>query len=199
MYNGSQPDFHGSTPNLNIEMPSPRSTPNTNYSPSTQNTVYQNRPSLSSNLHASSPTLSYSPSASAYGTPPEMPAAQPLRTGSPVLLTPGSRTISAAAFKRPQMRSPSGSGPNADTRPLPDVSPLALRKKSVSGPGLPGSPYPQARDGPPGRRSNDSANRPEQEYDDSYEFISSYGEPGDSTPGYGGGKFATNLEGDELR
>ncbi|KAI5122848.1 hypothetical protein M0805_003142 [Coniferiporia weirii] len=210
MYSTSRPDFRGSNPNLNLDTssPPPPPLPNMNSTPGSPSPVYQPRPTM--NTHVPSPSLSFT-SASTYATPPEMPAAQPLRTGSPVMLTPGARTISAAAFKRTQMRSPSaGSGSGGV---LPDVTPLSLRKKS---PGLPGSPYPQGpRDSPPGqekraRQSNESANRPEGEYSDSYDVISSYGESrpantaggnndGSGSPGYGSGRFATNLEGDTLR
>lgn len=108
--------------------------PSTEASVSPQNAIQQH-PAI--NLQGPSPAQSYS--SSSYTTPPEYPASSSLRSGSPAStgpFTPGSGKITAAAFKRVQIRSPSSEMPS---RPLPDVSPLAVKKKG----GLPSSPYPQ--------------------------------------------------------
>lgn len=211
MFRGSRTDFRsGSTDQLVSQTPPQPSL------------LQQPRPAF-----GASPAASYT--SSAYGTPPEYPSPsifQPPRTASPAspggALPVGTRTISAAAFKRPQMRAASG-----ESRPLPEITPLALRKKN----GLPGSPYTgppnladRERSPGPGspiqqglqdqrpRRSVDSA----QNAQDHYDFIASYGDTdnvgtspprqrvgpsGDSSgsPGYGSGKFATNLENEGLR
>jgi hypothetical protein len=150
-------------------------------------------------------------------SPLSSPMASPLPPPAP-----GGRTISAAAFKRPQPRL-SGDVMGADT------SPLALGKRS-----LPSSPYPQRQRSistdntnptqPPSRLFDSAApprdravsNPPFQhqqdisttttEDDEQFDYIAAYvnsignsdpGEPIATTParsGYGQGKFATDLE-----
>ena len=162
--------------------------------PSSPNASQPTRPSLLSS--STSPTISYNTSllqSPSYGSPPELSSIQPLRTGSPTTFTPGSRTISASAFKRPAARSPSGS---VSSSTLPDVSPLSLRKKGGTSPALPSSPQPSGLS-QEGRRSVDSTSAPAPEYT---EFATPYGESSQlqshpsSGSGYGRGKFATNLE-----
>ncbi|KAH8110206.1 hypothetical protein DFH11DRAFT_1622840 [Phellopilus nigrolimitatus] len=225
IFSSSRTSLRGSSPNVDTFSQSAGNT-----APSSPIVVQQPRPTM--NPHSSSPSVSFN-SPSVYSTPPEMPAALPLRSGSPAspsMLSPGTRTISAAAFKRSQMRSPSGTQPQGERGSLPDVSPLSLRKKG--GPGLPGSPYPRdasphpvpvpgqesygSQQEPRPRRSTDSVQQPPQDYENSYDFISSYGDPvggGSPTqtklanpnaerggsPGYAGGNFATNLERENLR
>jgi len=170
-------------------------------SPATSLNAGLTRPGL--NIGSS---VSPSPSMSSnYGTPLEYP-----RTGSPLGSGLGAapaapRTISAAAFKRPQMRTTSsGHGPDSPVspnsgRPTPDVSPLSLRKKV---PALPSTPYPQQQNrdtSPPGGRSAYPTYGSEPGHGDGidqYDVMSSY--HGENSPtrsaGYGQGKFATNLE-----
>jgi hypothetical protein len=123
---------------------------------------------------------------------------------------PGARTISAAAFRRPQ-KTGTGDG-------MADTSPLAFKKR------LPASPYPQARTGSGLREA--SPLPPPQQPEDDFDYISAYerdskafledgspmaadfdygrlgkvevvgGPP--KSPGYSEGRFATDL-GDGIR
>ncbi|KAF7369233.1 hypothetical protein MVEN_00251000 [Mycena venus] len=130
---------------------------------------------------------------------------------------PGARTISAAAFRRPQK---TASGDIADT------SPLALKKR------LPASPYPQARTGSALRETSPQPPPQQQQQqqtpqdDDAFDYISAYtnggrdsqafhddGSPMEAnfdygrlgkvevvggtpkSPGYSEGRFATDLDG----
>ncbi|KAI0929537.1 hypothetical protein AcV7_005370 [Taiwanofungus camphoratus] len=52
----------------------------------------------------------------------------------------GSRTISAAAFRRPQIRAPSSPMPDSGVAGLPDTGPLNVKKRP-----LPTSPFPSSR------------------------------------------------------
>ncbi|GLB40883.1 putative eisosome component PIL1 [Lyophyllum shimeji] len=180
-------------------------------------------PPLSTNIISS-------PYQSPYQTPPEYPRGLGM-TNSPATRSatslnsqgpPGTRTISAAAFKRSAQRIGSG-----DQRPsLADgqsPSPLSLKKR------LPSSPYPQQREASPIRRGRSGspagppAPAPSQALppvprasEEDYGYLGAYvrtGSPsheagaldqpnvasetggGRVTGGYGGGKFATNLEG----
>lgn len=148
--------------NLALDPPSPQiDRSSAHSSPTSPRLEHRSRPSL---ITSPAPSHSYQSSTSGYATPPEVPFTRdvPGRTGSPLsasVLSPGSavggpRTISAAAFKRPGMRSASNSStPTAGVGGgLPDVSPLALRKK-VPGSGSPyvggGSPLPDVGAGGP--------------------------------------------------
>ncbi|KAF5367286.1 hypothetical protein D9615_010459 [Tricholomella constricta] len=180
--------------------------------------------------------LSSSTSTSPYQTPPEYPnrggALGGASTGSPITkssttslnsqvqVAPGTRTISAAAFKRPQ-RMASGELPPslADGR---STSPLSVKKR------LPSSPYPQQqREGSPGRHRRGRSGSPAQPpaapapsqalppvptgQEEEYDYLSAYvdsGAPLDAGApnaanergraqghGYGEGRFATDLDG----
>ncbi|KAF8066570.1 hypothetical protein FPV67DRAFT_1767534 [Lyophyllum atratum] len=165
-----------------------------------------------------------------YQTPPEYPRSigisnSPITKSTTSLNTQvpaGARTISAAAFKRPPQRMPSGDLPPS----LADsTNPLSFKKR------LPTSPYPQQREASPIRRGRSGspaqppAPAPSQGLpplptteDDDYDYLGAYvnaGSPNDAgnlgqlkvaneTPGgggargpggYGEGRFATNLEG----
>ncbi|THH11245.1 hypothetical protein EW146_g8101, partial [Bondarzewia mesenterica] len=121
----------------------------------------------------------------------------------------GVRTISAAAFRRPQNRVPSTS---SDALPLVDTSPLSLKKR-----GLPSSPY-ATRTGahsssaslgqPLPQQSQQSGPSPpavgEEEH---FDYISAYVDGEEDRQqhkdgggrGFAGGRYATNLEESELR
>ncbi|KAL5505094.1 hypothetical protein ACEPAH_7757 [Sanghuangporus vaninii] len=211
-FRGSQTDLRSPAPASDVEVSDPQT-------PGNASSNHQPRPSMSINVQAPSPSYSYgSTNNSTYGTPPEMPAVQPLRTGSPASLgmaTPGARTISAAAFKRPGIRTPSGSQSPSDSRPLPDVTPLALRKKkSAGGTSLSSSPYPGSSPNiqQEGTQQDSGADHSTHgsappDYESSYDVISSYSdpaahatqEPRPAGDGYGQGKFSTNLDGEGLR
>ena len=147
VYGGQAQDYVGGavpTASEGQQPPSPQPS-HTSIPPSP--TSHRARPSLGVNVYSPSPSHSYQTSSGGYATPSEIPASQPIRTGSPaspsILSAGGPRTISAAAFKRPGMRSTSsnigaGGAGDRDSRSLPDVSPLSLRKK------VPGSPLPYA-------------------------------------------------------
>ena len=100
----------------------------------------------------------------------------------------GPRTISAAAFRRQQVRSPSAmeSGPA-------DTSPLTLRKPSVSS--AP-APAPVSKDAPkaklsvanPDPRVSEEGEGEGEEFD----YIKAYGE--NSSEGYGAGRYVSDLE-----
>ncbi|TFK32368.1 hypothetical protein BDQ12DRAFT_692575 [Crucibulum laeve] len=165
---------------------------------------------------------------SPYRTPPEYPRGLSANTfsksntslSSPVAGTPGARTISAAAFKRPPPRKASGSDAMGSIGTDP-----SMRMR------LPSSPYPQRSAPPPDQQMYPNAapgggrdlpmppagGAEEEEYD----YISAYVDsgnngspqqeyfggagqtrgPGDPTgpAGYGDGRYATNLEGGGLR
>ncbi|KAG5637063.1 hypothetical protein H0H81_005944 [Sphagnurus paluster] len=165
------------------------------------------------------PTLS-TPLGSPYQTPPEYPSSRgPGVPSSPVSksstslnsqIPPGTRTISAAAFKRSPARMVSGEVPaladNGGTNPL-----NTIKKR------LPASPHPQRDASPSSRGRSGSATAlapatalpplPAMETsDDDYDYLSAYvasgerdqNEPPEVTPGQGGyaeGRFATDLEG----
>ncbi|OBZ77366.1 Sphingolipid long chain base-responsive protein PIL1 [Grifola frondosa] len=185
-----------------------------------------------------SPPLSVGSSGAHFRTPPEgSPVVPPslynlpamTGSGSSFSSMPGTRTISAAAFRRPQMRTVSGSlSDNGSLGPGPspglaDTSPLAVKKRP-----LPSSPYPSPRlQGPTGQVTARVPSAPALssggpkidegarlshyrddggDEDDEYDFVSAYG--GNSAPGggdsqnssgYGQGRFATNLETTSLR
>ena len=215
MFRGSRTDLRGGSTEQLGSSPPPPLPP--------INTLQQPRPSFGGAMGAN-PSPSFV--SSTYNTPPEYPAPpqfQQSRTASPAtpsILPPGTRTISASAFKRPQMRAAS-----AESRPLPEISPLSLRKKSgLSGSDRGSSPAPGSpsrtsqtfggiEQDQRSRRSVDST----QNAQDHYDFIASYGDnenagpgaspprtrvpPGDTSgsPGYGSGRFATNLEDEGLR
>ncbi|KAG6840192.1 hypothetical protein C0991_008328 [Blastosporella zonata] len=172
-------------------------------------------PRQSNHDHSRLPPLATQSPPSPYQTPYTTPGEYPRGLGvspSPVNKpsTPlnaqgpaGARTISAAAFKRPQ-RMASG-----DPTTLADTTPLSLKKR------LPNSPYPQGREASPSRRgrSGSPAQPPAPapthalpsipKDDDDYDYLSAYvdsGAPeeqqrGRAPSGYGEGRFATDLEG----
>jgi hypothetical protein len=123
-----------------------------------QSPVSDSRPMTSSNqplplpptisLRGTSPAQSFTSVDSPYRTPSEFPLApppsfynHPSASGSGTFSSGGTRTISAAAFKR-QLRAPSS--PAVDNiQPTLDTSPLVISKR-----GLPGSPRPSPRLGP---------------------------------------------------
>ncbi|KAG6909753.1 hypothetical protein DXG01_015469 [Tephrocybe rancida] len=160
-----------------------------------------------------------SPYQTPYSTPGEYPRGQgasPATRSSATSLNAqaptGARTISAAAFKRPQRIASSEVPPSlAETH---GTSPLSLKKR------LPSSPYPQGREASPIRRGRSGspalppAPAPSQALpaiptdEDDYDYLSAYVEPGTQTGGkadpsqtgrnqggYGEGRFATDLEG----
>ncbi|KNZ82172.1 Sphingolipid long chain base-responsive protein PIL1 [Termitomyces sp. J132] len=123
---------------------------------------------------------------------------------------PGARTISAAAFRRPQRMVSSDVSSS-----LLDVSPLSIKKR------LPSSPYPQGREGSPMRPSSSGSGSPAQPAaphpsqalppiptEDNYDYISAYVDSGapeetvgqrEETVGQRGrrqedGRFSTDLE-----
>ncbi|KAG5641089.1 hypothetical protein DXG03_006046 [Asterophora parasitica] len=131
----------------------------------------------------------------------------------------GTRTISAAAFRRPQRMASGDLPPSlADGR---STSPLSVKKR------LPSSPYPQQREASPNRRGRSGspaqapAAAPTQvlppipTQDDDYDYLGAYVDtgslpdaPGDArsyvqpaagnhirAQGYGEGRFATDLDG----
>ncbi|KAG6830787.1 hypothetical protein H0H87_007040 [Tephrocybe sp. NHM501043] len=234
-FSGGEPSPNSDSPTL----PYPSyNTPPTNYEqPKSQapypqeNNQYQNqisRPSydLQSGGHNDNqprlPPLTTqttpSPYQTPYGTPGDYPrglgtAPSPVTKSSTSLhsqVPAGARTISAAAFKRPQ-RMVSGEIPPS----LVDnhsTSPLSVKKR------LPSSPYPQGRESSPSRRGRSgspaqpAAPAPSQalppipKEDDDYDYLSAYVDPGapqqqdaqrgrTASGGYGDGRFATNLEG----
>ncbi|KAI8986916.1 hypothetical protein BD414DRAFT_529164 [Trametes punicea] len=179
------------------------------------------------------PRVSPAPTASSNGTPFRTPLETPLAppptgslynlpgsTGSNSSFSSGTRTISAAAFRRP-VRKPSAGLASESGRQSPglaDVSPLNVKKRP-----LPASPYllphPSANlqasvgmtrsvSAPGGGSSGDQGQssteepgqRPQTHYrqDDDYDYISAYTdnhEGGEgNTSGYQQGRFATNLE-----
>ncbi|KAH7915522.1 hypothetical protein BJ138DRAFT_1122565 [Hygrophoropsis aurantiaca] len=133
-----------------------------------------------------------SPPGSNYRTPPEYPKpfSSPLMAKSTSSLTSpnpnGPRTISAAAFRRPQARTPSGTEGPADT------SPLMLRKRGEGSPLPPPPPQIQAE------RPVSGAGE-----DGEFDYISAYTNgpadeeqgPPQAPSGYGQGRFATDLDG----
>ncbi|KII85674.1 hypothetical protein PLICRDRAFT_56887 [Plicaturopsis crispa FD-325 SS-3] len=162
-------------------------------------------------------------STTSFRTPPEYPRAPAMNKStsslnSPVV-APGTRTISAAAFRRPSPRVPSSGG---DAGPA-DVSPLSFKKRTP----LPSSPYPQRMPSreplnqePPRSRSDSNrapAPPPAPSEDEDFDYLSAYvnggNEPeperetgsvprmpsGPSSPGYGRGRFSTNLDDGGLR
>lgn len=168
------------------------------------------------------PPSRFSPSP--YQTPPEYPrglgvAGSPITKSTTSLnsqVPPGTRTISAAAFKRPPQRMASGDIPLS----MSDTSPLSFKKR------LPSSPYPQQlRERSPMGRDRSGSQPPSQppptqalppvptdNGDEDYDYLGAYvdtgplPEPGNTGPkandpgnrsqgGYGAGRFATNLEG----
>ncbi|KAG6829636.1 hypothetical protein H0H92_003969 [Tricholoma furcatifolium] len=171
----------------------------------------QSAPRQSQDDHPRLPPLTTpSPLSTPYTAPREYQRSSPKPT-TPINTQgpPGARTISAAAFKRPQ-RMASGETP---PQSLSDVSPLSVKKR------LPSSPYPgQGREGSPirsGSRSGSPAQRPPQapppshalppipRDEEEYDYLSAYVDPGApeedqrgrSQGGYGQGRFATDLEG----
>ena len=160
-----------------------------------------------------------------YRTPPEYPTVGlgPSPSTSPNLsfsrphVTPpppppsGVRTISAAAFRRPQNRVPSEGSFSAGSAPSAvDTSPLSFKKR-----GLPSSPYALR---PAGHGSSASLSQsqplpvspaqaqspPAVAEDDQFDYISAYAnETDDHQPskgeGFASGRYATNLETSELR
>ncbi len=172
--------------------PSPR-VPSTPSSPTQQ--AYLSPPNISLPL-SSSPSLSSTTSAP-FRTPPELPAnpspnsqrTLPVPPGvsspqakTPPLLPPGSRTISAAAFRRPVPRISSDvlSG-------SPDVSPLSIKKRDLRS-----SPYSPRNSGLSGSTPSLSAAQPpvpapsqpqqEQHQEDEFDYISAYyGSEGDDS------------------
>ncbi|KIJ62349.1 hypothetical protein HYDPIDRAFT_30602 [Hydnomerulius pinastri MD-312] len=134
-----------------------------------------------------------------YRTPPEYPRptppfSSPLMAKSTSSLSNGAapggapRTISAAAFRRPQARTPSGSG--GELSPA-DTSPLTFRRPS---------PAPAAPPKGPSRRLSVVNPDPRTSDDDEEEFdyIGAYGneegESGGQSGGYGSGKYVSDLE-----
>ncbi|TDL18994.1 hypothetical protein BD410DRAFT_792600 [Rickenella mellea] len=132
---GGTPASSAESGNLAKETPSSQQMPQAASPPSP--TAPLARPSISL---PSRPALS-AMGGSDYKTPPEYASGQSPGPGTPSItpqpsspMTPGARTISASAFKRPQMRSPSG----AEPLPGQDISPLSFKKKAT----LPRSPHP---------------------------------------------------------
>lgn len=166
-------------------------------------------------------------SMSSYRTPPEYPRrdTSPFPSVKSLSASPqipsGTRTISAAAFKRPQR---TGSDLNLPAGGLADTSPLALKKR------LPTSPYPQrpgaasssvVMGGRDRTESSPPPPPPPEGDDDHFDYISAYasneetgtpqtgdygslgnvhvansnGTPKSSASGYGEGRFATDLDG----
>ncbi|KAI9441312.1 Eisosome component PIL1-domain-containing protein [Lactarius indigo] len=186
------------------EHPSPTNAPPSPRVPSTPSSPTQQAhlppPNISLPL-SSSPTLS-SPISAPFRTPPELPAnpspnisqrtlptppsVSSPQAKTPPLLPPGSRTISAAAFRRPVPRVSSDilSGP-------PDVSPLSIKKRDLRG-----SPYSPRTGGLFGSTSSlptVQAQSPvpapplpqqEQQQEDEFDYISAYyGSEGDDSGG----------------
>lgn len=174
-------------------------------------------PSISLPPRIPSPAPS-STSTTPFRTPMEFPGPAPpfynlpAMSGSGSFQPGGTRTISAAAFKR-QLRSPSSPPPDAQD---PGTSPLIVKKR------MPGSPLPpsarlqephgmqRVSSAPDPRNRVASATygaRPESTAgeEDHYDYISAYVD--DPPPehgqgnasGYGQGRFATNLDSDSIR
>ncbi|EGN94471.1 hypothetical protein SERLA73DRAFT_77862 [Serpula lacrymans var. lacrymans S7.3] len=183
-----------------------------------------------SSLMPASPTgfasRSVSPAASAdapYRTPPEYPkpfssiapnamAARSTSSLTTAQFPGGARTISAAAFRRPQPRVASGSdasigglgGPGGPA----DTSPLTFRKRALpTTPGNAGTATPQGeRSLPPGQSRPVSSFADEEDFDYISAYVNANPEPGEQSrpsgeypPGYAQGRFATNLEGNGRR
>ena len=180
-------------PSYNNVPPSPR-VPSTPNSPTVQASLPP--PNISLPL-SSSPSLS-SNSSAPFRTPPELPANPspkpshrtlpqlPLGASaakSPPLPPPGSRTISAAAFRRPVPRIGSDTFSGS-----PDVSPLSIKKRDLRG-----SPYSPQTGGFFGSTSSlPIAQAPvpappqpqEQPHEDEFDYISAYyGSEGDDLGG----------------
>lgn len=135
---------------------------------------------------------------------PTPPFSSPLMASSTSSLNGGSspgggpRTISAAAFKRQQARSPSGTEPGpADTSPLtfrkPSVSPSPSSRQSQKGSGPPapatgGLPRARLSVVNPDPRGSDEE---EEEGRETFDYIAAYG--GESA-GYGAGRYVSDLE-----
>ncbi|KAJ6551142.1 hypothetical protein B0H19DRAFT_1072907 [Mycena capillaripes] len=155
-----------------------------------------------------------SPSSPRLDSPYRAPVASRSTSSLNAQVPPGARTISAAAFRRPQKTASGDVG---------DTSPLALKKR------LPASPYPQARAGSALRDASPQP-PPQQQDDESFDYISAYANGGrDSqafhdegspmeanfdygrlgkvevvggppmSPGYSEGRFATDLDPDGVR
>ncbi|KAH7929162.1 hypothetical protein BV22DRAFT_1029783 [Leucogyrophana mollusca] len=197
-YQSPQSQAHTSPP------PSPLSPPNAPFSqratsprPPSQILSTSTSPRLPSSDLPRPQLSTLSPTGSAYRTPPEYPRpfSSPLMAKSTSSLNaaaPGAgapRTISAAAFRRPQARTPSGneSGPA-------DTSPLMLRKRGEGSPLPPPPPPPAHLERPVSGVGEDGE----------FDYISAYttGEdegqglgPPQAPAGYGQGRFTTDLEG----
>lgn len=146
-----------------------------------------------------------------YQTPPEYFGRNPMsRATSPPAsspMTPTNKTISAAAFRRPNMRPAGSSSVNLSEDGGPgmvaDVTPLNFRKRSLPNvnaalqaqnqagmPRIPSAPGPR----PPVPRDSHAL-------EDDFDYISAYidGDSSGTSPpnnsGYGSGNFTTNLDG----
>ncbi|KAF8121057.1 hypothetical protein EV363DRAFT_1187353 [Boletus edulis] len=124
--------------------------------------------------------------------PPEYPRPTPpfssplMASSTSSLNNPGSgggpRTISAAAFRRQQTRSPNGAV--TETGPA-DTSPLTLRKPS-------GSPSPSfSTPRQPSMGSGSASPVPEEGAEDQFDYIGAYGGDG---AGYAAGRYVSDLE-----
>ncbi|KAJ7677833.1 hypothetical protein DFH06DRAFT_561497 [Mycena polygramma] len=160
-----------------------------------------------------------SPSSPRLDSPYRAPIAARSTSSLNTQVPPGARTISAAAFRRPQK---TGSASEAQ---VADTSPLALKKR------LPASPYPQQRGGSTLRDVQQAPPPQQQQEEDSFDYISAYANGGGresqafhddgspmqsdfdygrlgkvgvvggtpASPGYSAGRFATDLDPDGLR
>lgn len=167
-------------------------------------------PSISIARGTPSPAPSGMSSGTPFRTPPELPGASfyslsSAVTGSGTSFASGGGKISAAAFRRQQMRSPSM--PTLDPPSSADTGPLVVKKRP-----LPQSPSAQAsgwsaqnagaipRVPSAGRRISQSPTRHEGAgSEDEYDYVSAYANEtengsGRGDGGYAQGKFATNLE-----
>ncbi|KAJ7182852.1 hypothetical protein C8R43DRAFT_868755 [Mycena crocata] len=175
--------------------------------------------------HHTTPSWAITPASTAEGGSPssprlETPYRAPVANRSTSSLNtqppPGARTISAAAFRRPQK--------TASSSDLADTSPLSFKKR------LPASPYPQQRAGSGLREASPQPPQqppPQQQHDDDFDYISAYGRDSQAfledgspmqadfdygrlgkvgvvggtptSPGYSQGRFATDLDADGVR
>ncbi|EED82227.1 predicted protein [Postia placenta Mad-698-R] len=167
-------------------------------------------PSISIARGTPSPAPSGMSSSTPFRTPPELPGASfyslsSAVTGSGTSFASSGGKISAAAFRRQQLRSPST--PTLDPLSSADTGPLVVKKRP-----LPQSPSAQAsgwsaqnagaipRVPSAGRRISQSPTRHEGAgSEDEYDYVSAYANEtengsGRGDGGYAQGKFATNLE-----
>ncbi|EJF63738.1 hypothetical protein DICSQDRAFT_134340 [Dichomitus squalens LYAD-421 SS1] len=168
----------------------------------------QQRPSLSAQDSDGTPFRT------PLGTPSGLPGGSssmynlPATTGSGTSFSAqgGTRTISAAAFRRQQQQAPPRNF-SSESVGLADISPLNVKKRP-----LPTSPYPSSLGvglgpgaGPNQGLRSVSSPQPEApristlEGEDDFDYISAYTDDPNRGSGYESGRFATNLEGESIR